>query len=128
MRRCAAIDGITLSEAERDHGESLAIAGYHIRLMNKYGPDLETLDGGYDFIIDNNPASFCCCMFHLESMLERYAALLAPGVDVRHPDMQKPEPRPKAIDEWLARWADLPGATWVKEIYAKHRPGRAPAV
>jgi glutathione S-transferase len=56
------------------------------------------------------------------------AAMLAPGVDVRHPDMLKPEPRPKAIDEWLARWADLPGARWVQEIYETHRLDRAPGV
>lgn len=54
------------------------------------------------------------------------AALLAPGVDVHHPDMRKPEPHPKAIQEWLARWADLPGARWVQEIYDRHRPARAP--
>jgi glutathione S-transferase len=52
------------------------------------------------------------------------AALLAPGVDVRHPDMVKPEPRPPEVDAWLARWADHPGAAWVRGIYERHRPGR----
>lgn len=54
------------------------------------------------------------------------ASLLAPGVVVEHPDMKKPEPRPPRVQEWLARWADLPGAEWVRRIYASHRPGRAP--
>jgi len=54
------------------------------------------------------------------------AALLAPGVDVRHPDMIKPDPKPPGVEAWLARWADRPGAAWVREIYRLHRPGRAP--
>jgi glutathione S-transferase len=54
------------------------------------------------------------------------AALLAPGVAIDHPDMKKPEPQPAAAREWLARWADHPGAAWVRETYARHRPGRAP--
>jgi glutathione S-transferase len=54
------------------------------------------------------------------------AALLTPGVDVAHPDMRKPDPKPPRIQEWLARWADHPGAAWVRAIYARHRPPRAP--
>ena len=54
------------------------------------------------------------------------AALLAPGVDVRHPDMLKPEQKPAAVEEWMARWADHPGAAWVRETYEHHCPGRAP--
>jgi glutathione S-transferase len=54
------------------------------------------------------------------------AALLTPGVDVSHPDLRKPDPKPARIREWLARWADHPGAAWVREVYARHRPARAP--
>ena len=54
------------------------------------------------------------------------AALLAPGVEVEHPDMKKPDPKPLAIQEWMARWADHPGAAWVRETYARFRPERAP--
>jgi glutathione S-transferase len=54
------------------------------------------------------------------------AALLAPGVRVEHPDMRKPEPCPARVEAWLARWADLPGAAWVRGIYERHRPERAP--
>ena len=50
------------------------------------------------------------------------AALLAPAVDIPHPDMFKPEPRPVAIERWLARWAELPGAEWVRTMYRRHRP------
>jgi len=50
------------------------------------------------------------------------AALLAPAVDVPHPDMKKPHPRPEAVQGWLARWADHPAATWVLATYERHRP------
>lgn len=50
------------------------------------------------------------------------AALLAPAVDVTHPDMVKPRPMPRAVEEWLARWAKHPGAEWVRDRYRKYRP------
>jgi glutathione S-transferase len=53
------------------------------------------------------------------------AALLAPGVDVSHPDMHLPDPKPEPVRAFLARWADHPGAAWVRETYQRHRPGRA---
>ena len=37
-----------------------------------------------------------------------------------------PQPYPDAVQHWLARWADHPGALWVQEIYTKHR-GRSTA-
>ena len=55
------------------------------------------------------------------------AALLAPAVDIPHPDMFKPEPRPVAIERWLARWAELPGAEWVRTMYRRHRPAASSA-
>jgi glutathione S-transferase len=54
------------------------------------------------------------------------AALLAPGVALDHPDMKQPAPMPAVARDWLARWADHPGAAWVRETYARHRPARAP--
>ena len=53
------------------------------------------------------------------------AALLAPGVVLEHPDMRRPGEPPPAVREFLARWADRPGAKWVQRIYAAHRPARA---
>jgi glutathione S-transferase len=32
-----------------------------------------------------------------------------------------PEPRAAVVDRWTARWADHPGAAWVREIYRRHR-------
>jgi glutathione S-transferase len=50
------------------------------------------------------------------------AALLAPLVDVPHPDMAKLRPLPERIEAFLARWASHPGAQWVLAQYAQHRP------
>lgn len=48
------------------------------------------------------------------------AALLMPAVDVG--DLGGPAPADAAEERaWLARWADHPGAAWVREIYRRHR-------
>jgi len=50
------------------------------------------------------------------------AALLAVVVDVEHPDMCKPQPRPARVEALLARFAQHPGTAWVREQYARNRP------
>ena len=50
------------------------------------------------------------------------ASLLAPLTNVRHPDMQRIEPMPDAVQEFLAQWADHAAITWVHQIYERHRP------
>jgi glutathione S-transferase len=50
------------------------------------------------------------------------AALLAVVVDVEHPDMRKPQPRPARVEALLARFAAHPGSAWVRERYARNRP------
>jgi glutathione S-transferase len=54
------------------------------------------------------------------------AALLAPGVEVDHTDMSKPEPKPAPVRAWLDEWKDHPGAAWVRDTYARYRPTRTP--
>ncbi len=50
------------------------------------------------------------------------AAIMAPSVKVDHPDMRKPEPVPPRVQDWYDRFADHPGAAWVRGMYARHRP------
>jgi glutathione S-transferase len=50
------------------------------------------------------------------------AALLAPLVNPAHPDMARPEPVPASLRGFLAQWAEHPGALWVLDQYARHRP------
>lgn len=77
--RAGGITGITLSDAEKACADALAIPGYRVLIGNKYSRDLDALSGPFEFIIDNNPASFGCCVAHFEQMLAGYARLLAPG-------------------------------------------------
>jgi glutathione S-transferase len=50
------------------------------------------------------------------------ASLLAPLTNVRHPDMQRIEPIPFSVQEFLAQWADHAAIAWVHQMYAVHRP------
>lgn len=75
--KCPRIDGITVCRPEIEVAP--ALPNYRVRWMNKYGPDLGTLPGGYDWIVDNNPSSFACCPRHFAAMMDTYARLLAPG-------------------------------------------------
>lgn len=49
------------------------------------------------------------------------AAILAPSVEVPHPDMQKPTPVVPRVQAYLDQFADHPGAAWVRSMYRKHR-------
>jgi hypothetical protein len=47
---------------------------------NKYSPQLALrLKRKYDFIVDNNPTTFCCCRWHLSTMMANYTVMLKPG-------------------------------------------------
>jgi hypothetical protein len=73
----ARIDGITLMPNEKRRGDDLMIANYSVLLANKYAPNLAgLLPAEYDFIIDVNLASFCCCQFHFDAMMKNFAAIL----------------------------------------------------
>ncbi len=81
--RCRQIDGITLSSRERDKALALKLANYRALCANKYGSGLPAvIQGPYDFIIDNNLASFACCGFHLLLMFSNYRLLLNDGGQV----------------------------------------------
>ncbi len=50
------------------------------------------------------------------------AALLAPIAQVDHPDMQRPQPIPQAVQQTLQAFADHPTLEWVRTLYHQHRP------
>ena len=56
--RCCRIDGVTVHHREREFGHSLSLPNYRVHLVNKYSKQLASLDGPYDFIVDNNPGSY----------------------------------------------------------------------
>lgn len=75
--KVAHVDGITIVPAEV--ASAPARPGYAVTLCDKHGPGIEALPGRYDWIVDNNPASFACCRAHCDRTFAAYARLLAPG-------------------------------------------------
>lgn len=50
------------------------------------------------------------------------AALLAPLVQLDHPDMARPEPIPASLIAFYQRWSGHPALDWVRRQYQQHRP------
>jgi hypothetical protein len=74
------IDGLTVVEQEWHRANSLGLANYGVHLLNKYSANLQPYLGRqYDFIVDNNLASFACCTYHFYRMLDSYQSLLRPN-------------------------------------------------
>jgi hypothetical protein len=74
------IDGLTVSPNEKTLGDSLAIGNYTVYLLNKYSREfILTIRNRFDFIVDNNLASFACCKYHFYLMLDNYVWSLKPG-------------------------------------------------
>ncbi len=78
------IDGVTVSDAEKNYASSLNIANYSVYKANKYHRNfMDYFDKiQFDFIIDNNLASFACCQYHFYQMLDNYIACLKPGAKI----------------------------------------------
>jgi hypothetical protein len=48
--------------------------------MNKYSLQFsQAFSSDFDFIVDNNPSTFCCCFFHLARMMTAYRRLMRDG-------------------------------------------------
>lgn len=74
------VDGITVWEPEKVLADSLAIANYTVYFVSKYSREfLLTIEHAYDYIVDNNLASFACCKYHFHRMFDNYAWCLRPG-------------------------------------------------
>jgi peptidoglycan/xylan/chitin deacetylase (PgdA/CDA1 family) len=70
------IVGTTVDPEEKKHADDLAIPNYWVEIVNKYSSGMAAMEDVFDLIIDNNPASFSCCLFHLCRMMACYAELL----------------------------------------------------
>ena len=102
----ALIDGLTVSRVEVERGHSLRIPNYTVYLLNKYGREfLLTIRNRYDFVIDNNLASYACCKYHFYRMLDNYLWAMKPGgqilTDQRGMDFTVQEKR------WTLTYEDL---------------------
>lgn len=76
-RRTGEIVGTTIDEPEMKVARSLAIPGYRFLIHNKFSGEWATIGGKFDFILDNNPTSPCCCVRHLSDLFDFYCAKLA---------------------------------------------------
>jgi len=75
--RLSGVDGLTVHHNEKIYADALAIANYTVYVLNKHSREVvSVLSHTYDFIIDNNLASFACCKKHFFIMLENYLSLL----------------------------------------------------
>ena len=100
------IDGLTVCESELARAESLAIPNYTAYFLNKYGREfMLTITNRYDFVIDNNLASFACCKYHFYRMLDNYLWAMKPGgqilTDQRGMEWTVSE------KSWVLRYEDL---------------------
>lgn len=76
-RQASRIVGTTIIPAEAEAGARAQLPNYSAVLHNKYSGKADIVPGRFDFIVDNNPTSFCCCFEHLGEMLRFYAEKLA---------------------------------------------------
>lgn len=75
--RVGAIVGTTIDEPEIAVARALDLPGYTAVLHNKYSSRADIVPGTFDFIIDNNPTSPCCCVRHLAQLFGFYREKLS---------------------------------------------------
>jgi hypothetical protein len=71
------IIGTTIDDPELKVARDLPLINYEAVLHNKFSGDGRPLKGTFDFIIDNNPTSPCCCVRHLATLFDFYLEKLS---------------------------------------------------
>lgn len=85
--RAAQICSVTVSPNEKAFADALQLPNYQTMLANKHGANFSASQLGqqYDYIVDNNIASFVCCQQHLQRYLFTLVKVLAAdGVLITH--------------------------------------------
>jgi hypothetical protein len=77
--RAREVVGISLDPPELARARELDLANYRAVARNKYADLGADIEGPFDFIVDNNITSACCCLSHLLALLQTYGERLAPG-------------------------------------------------
>ena len=77
-RRVKDIVGTTIDKSEIRVANSLGLPNYRFVEHNKFSGKDGAVEGTFDFIVDNNPTSPCCCLRHQSDMLDFYLKKLAP--------------------------------------------------
>jgi hypothetical protein len=77
--RVRLIDGLTVWLPEKTFADGLTIDNYVVHFLSKYSREfMLTIEHEYDYIVDNNLASFACCKYHFHRMLDNYLWCLRP--------------------------------------------------
>jgi hypothetical protein len=74
--RVGTIVGTTLHPEEQVYADGFHIPNYHVMAINKFANAMDRIDQQFDFIVDNNPSAFACCLFHFCRMMIFYKDLL----------------------------------------------------
>ena len=84
------------------------------------GRGIERTREALDFIVENaGPEGYLAgSTFSVADLTA--ASILFPAVLPAELQFQQPE-RAKVMENWLARWAEHPGAAWVRDMYRRHR-------
>lgn len=77
--RAKEVVGVSIDPPELARARELGLANYRAVERNKYADLGADLAGPFDFIVDNNITSACCCLMHLLALLQAYGERLAPG-------------------------------------------------
>lgn len=77
--RVCEILGTSLDEPELHLAQSLRYPNYSVVLHNKYFGATNEVAGRFDFIVENNPTSACCCLRHLAGLFQFLESKLANG-------------------------------------------------
>jgi hypothetical protein len=77
--RVKEIVGTTIDYPEIAVANSMKFPNYQVVMHNKFLGDTIDIHGKFEFILDNNPTSPCCCIGHLADLLNFYVRRLAPG-------------------------------------------------
>jgi hypothetical protein len=98
--------GTTIHEEEKFYADSSRIQNYVVLLANKYSNDMNLIDHRFDFIVDNNPSSFACCLYHFCSMLVAYRRLLRRGGSILTADPGMGWVINDGNPNWALKWDD----------------------
>ena len=74
--RVGSILGLTIQQDERAFAEAAGIANYRAFVGNKYSLRPDRFDEKFDIIVDNNPSTYACCLYHFARMMVAYRELL----------------------------------------------------
>jgi hypothetical protein len=117
--RASMVRGITLYEEEKEYADTLGILNYTVSITNKYSRDMAKINGKFDFVVDNNPGSYSCCLFHFCRMMVGYSEMLRNGGVLLTAESGLGWVSAFVDPAWCLRWTD-----WNRLGHALSMPAR----